>query len=252
MSPTYGVIGVGSIAGAIVAGLCVDDAPRIVLSPRNAETAAALADRFASVSVASDNQAVVDVADVVIVAVLPEQAEAVLTGLRLDDRHALVSVIAGVSLEDLAAWSGVARVARSVPLPAVARREGRTPVHPPLPEAVALYDRLGGAIAVDDATTYEALTAASGTVAAHFAFLGAIADWLVAKGLTEQDARAYVAATFLGAGESLRGTVDFAELIDEVATPGGLNEQFARHLREAGALRAVGPGLDAVLARLLA
>ena len=44
--------------------------------------------------------------------------------------------------------------------------------------------------------------------------------------------------------------MDFDELIAEVATPGGLNEQFARHLREAGALDAVEAGMDGVLARL--
>ena len=199
---------------------------------------------------AADNQAVGDAADVVLVAVLPDQAEAVLTALEFGERHTIVSLVAGVSIEDLVAWSGVARVARSVPLPAVARREGRTPVYPPLPEAVALYGRLGGAIAVDDVATYEALTAASATVAAHFSYLGAITDWLVAKGLSAADARDYVAVTFIGASESLQAGTAFDELIAEVATPGGLNEQFARHLRDAGAVTAVGTGLDAVFARL--
>ena len=35
----YGILGVGEIGAAIVTGLCqgADDAPRILLSPRNAE-----------------------------------------------------------------------------------------------------------------------------------------------------------------------------------------------------------------------
>lgn len=243
----YGVVGVGSIAAAVVTGLCRDDAPQVLLSPRNAETAAGLAARLDTVSVAPDNQAVVDGSDVVIVAVLPGQVESVLTDLTFDERHVVISVVAGVGLDDLRAWTGTT-VARSVPLPAVARREGRTPVHPPVDQAMALFDLLGGAIGVDDATTYEALTASSATVAAHFAFLGAITDWLVSHGLSEADARSYVAATFVGASESLRGEVDFDRLIAEVATPGGLNEQFA------GALDLppqVATALDRVLARLL-
>lgn len=247
----YGVIGVGSIAAAIVTGLCADDPPPVLLSPRNAETAAGLAARFGTVTIAADNQAVVDGSDVVLVAVLPGQVEAVLADLAFEERHVVISVVAGVDLDDLRSWvAPAARVARSVPLPAVAGRDGRTPVYPPLPEAIALFDVLGGAIGVDDAATYEALTASSATVAAHFQFLGAIADWLVSKGLSEADARSYVAATFVGASESLRGEVDFGELITEVATPGGLNELFARHLREAGSVAAVGSGLDAVFARL--
>ncbi|WP_243057548.1 NAD(P)-binding domain-containing protein [Nocardioides sp. SR21] len=242
---TYGVLGVGSIAAAIVNGLCVQDAPDVLLSPRSAGTAHALAARYATVTVAADNQAVLDGSDVVIVAVLPGQAEAVLTALDFADRHVVISVVAGVGLEDLRSWTGTT-VARAVPLPAVAGRDGRTPVYPPAPEAVALFDLLGGAIAVDDAATYEALTASSATVAAHFAYLGAIADWLVSKGLSPEDARGYVGATFVGASESLRGTPDFGELITEVATPGGLNEQFARDL---GA-PPVAAALDGVLARL--
>lgn len=254
--PTYGVIGVGSIAAAIVVGLCdgVEDAPDVLLSPRSADTAADLAARFGSVVVAADNQAVVDGADVVIVAVLPQQVEPVLADLTFGERHVVVSVVAGVDLDRLQAWVAPAsRVARSVPLPAVAGRDGVTPVYPPLCEAVALFERLGRALPVEDLASYEALTVSSATVAAHFAFLGAIADWLVERGLDPAAARGYVAATYVGATESLRGDdLDFDELIAEVATPGGLNEQFARHLRRAGAVDAVGSGMDEVLARLLA
>ena len=59
---TYGVLGVGAIGTAIVTGLCesVNDAPRVLLSPRNAGIAAGLAQRFATVEVMADNQAVVD------------------------------------------------------------------------------------------------------------------------------------------------------------------------------------------------
>jgi pyrroline-5-carboxylate reductase len=254
-TPTYGVLGVGSIAVAVVVGLCegVEQPPTVLLSPRNAAKSADLAGRFGSVTVAADNQAVVDGADVVLVAVPPAQIGAVLSDLDFADRHAVVSVVAGVSLDDLRPWVAPAtRVARSVPLPAVARREGVTPVFPPLPEAVTLFDGLGGAIAVEDAATYEALTVSSATVAAHFAFLVAIADWLVGHGISEADARSYVAATYVGATEALRAEpVDFGALITEVATPGGLNEHFARRLREAGALEAVASGMDEVLARLL-
>ena len=77
---TDGVLGVGALGAAIVTGLCedVDDAPEVLLSPRNAEIAAGLAQRFPTVEVAADNQAVVDGAAVVIVCVRPQVAETVL------------------------------------------------------------------------------------------------------------------------------------------------------------------------------
>ena len=79
---SYGVLGVGSIATAIVTGLCdgVVEPPEILLSPRNAERAAELAARFPSVRVAMDNQQVVDDSDVVVVCLLPTHAAEVLAG----------------------------------------------------------------------------------------------------------------------------------------------------------------------------
>ena len=80
---SYGVLGVGSIATAIVTGLCdgVVEPPEVVLSPRNAERAAELAARLPSVRVATDNQQVVDDSDVVVVCLLPIHAADVLAGL---------------------------------------------------------------------------------------------------------------------------------------------------------------------------
>ena len=80
----YGVLGVGEIAGAMVTGLCegVDDAPTVLLSPRNAERSAALAARYPSVAVAADNQAVVDGCATLVLSLRPQDARAILGELR--------------------------------------------------------------------------------------------------------------------------------------------------------------------------
>src|SRR5918995_6770601 len=95
---TYGVLGVGALGTAIVTGLCenVDDAPQMLLSPRNAETAGRLAERFASVDVAAENQALVDGAAVVIVCVRPQVAGTVLAELRFPADRVVISAMAGV------------------------------------------------------------------------------------------------------------------------------------------------------------
>ncbi len=252
---TYGVIGVGSIATAMVVGWCdgVAEAPEVVLSPRSAARSAELAGRFETVRVAADNQAVVDAADVVVVCLLPSAAEEVLTGLRFRAGQAVVSAVAGIDLARLgAAVAPAGEVARSVPLPAVATRESVTPVYPGGPAVDALFARLGGSLDVDDEVAFESIAAASATVAAYFGYLGAIAGWLGSRGIPEDGARRYVAATFAALGGEL-GTPDpdFAALADAHATPGGLNEQFARDLGESGVYDAVRDGLDAILARLV-
>ena len=251
---SYGFIGVGSIAAAMVNGLCggVTHPPEVVLSPRSAARSAELAARLPSVRVAADNQSVVDECDVVVVCLLPHDAAEVLRGLRFRPDQAVVSAVAALHLSQLAAAvSPATEVALITPLPAVATRSGATPVHPGIPAATDLLDRLGGSLVLDDELAYEAIGAASATVASYFRYLGTIADWLVDRGIPQAEARRYVADTFAAlSGELGQPEADFTALADAHATSGGLNEQLARDLTEAGVYDAVRVGLDAVLARI--
>jgi pyrroline-5-carboxylate reductase len=145
--PTYGILGVGAIATAIVRGLCdgVATPPQVVLSPRNAERAATLAASMPTVRIAADNQAVLDESDVVIVCLLPAHVPEVLAEIDFGADHAVVSAVAGVPLNHLARLVAPASdVSRSIPMPALAARATMTPVHPSTPAVTALFDRLGG------------------------------------------------------------------------------------------------------------
>jgi pyrroline-5-carboxylate reductase len=251
---TNGIVGVGAIATAIVTGLCeqVQDAPRIVLSPRNAERVADLAGRFASVRVARSNQQVLDEASVVLLCIRPQDARSILPGLKFSAQHAVVSAMAGIQLASLRELVAPARdIARVIPLPSVATREGATPVFPPTDAATALFDRLGTSIEVPHETAFEATSASTATIAAHFAYLNAICRWLIAQGVAETAARQQVAATFAGLASQLRGHVsDFAEAARDHATAGGTNEQFLGVLEQARVFDAVEDGLNRVLERL--
>jgi pyrroline-5-carboxylate reductase len=253
-TPTYGVLGVGAIARAIVTGLCVavDEPPTIVLSPRGAVVSAELSGRFATVSVAADNQAVVDGSEVVLVCL--RKADAALLGdLTWREDQVVVSAVAGVGMPELMTLvAPAARGCRSVPMPPVAERAGLTAVHPPLAEARQLFDRLGTTLEVADVDAYEALSATSATLSGFFDYLRTQTDWLETRGIPAADARRYVAATFAGALGSLRAgdAPDFAELATEYATPGGVNEQVARELRDAGAFDTLTGALDGALRRL--
>lgn len=251
---SYGVLGVGSIATAIVTGLCdgVAEPPEVVLSPRNAERAAELAARLPSVRVATDNQQVVDDSDVVVVCLLPTHAAEVLSGVEFRANHAVVSAIAGLPVAQLVGLVTPATdIARSIPLAAVATRGSVTPVYPATQAATGLYDRLGGSMEIADELAFESVAAASATVAAYFRYLGTIADWLSGRGIPTAAARRYVADTFAAlSGELDSPGADFAALAQAHTTPGGLNEQFAGDLDAAGTYDAVQVGLDAVLARI--
>lgn len=249
----YGVLGVGAIGAAIVTGLCenVDDAPQVLLSPRNAGIAAGLTQRFATVDVAADNQAVVDGATVVIVCVRPQVAATVLAELRFPADRVVISAMAGVPVTTLQRLVAPATdVARVIPLPSVARRDGITPVHPPNAAATALFDRLGETAELADVKAFEAFSASTATIAAHFAYLSTIAAWLESQEIPAPAATRYVASMFAGLAEATRSGERFEQLAREHATPGGINEQFLNELEQGGSFERVSLGLRRVLDRL--
>src|SRR3546814_20031081 len=103
--PRLGLIGTGTIAAAIVEGLALSGNEPILLSPRNADIAADLASRFSHVGVASDNQAVIDDSDLVLLAVRPQIAYAVLGPLRFRPDPRILRLLAPVSLARVREWT---------------------------------------------------------------------------------------------------------------------------------------------------
>lgn len=248
------MIGVGSLATAIVTGLCdgVDAPPTVLLSPRSADRAAELAARFPSVRVAADNQAVLDGSGTVLVCLRQAHGE-VVGDLTWRPDHVVVSAVAGLSLARLADLAApAAQVARVVPMPAVARRASATPVHPPLPPVVALFDGLGGTLPVEDGDQFDAIFTALGTVAPFFDYLGVLAGFLTDHGLRAAAAQRLVADTFAGVLAPLAELegADFAELAKEYAPPGGGNAQLNALLHEAGVFAATRRALETVHGRL--
>jgi pyrroline-5-carboxylate reductase len=252
----YGILGVGEIGAAIVTGLCEEtsDPPLVLLSPRNAERAAALAVRYPSVSVAPGNQSLADRCATVVLAVRPRDAAAVVGALRFRPDQAVISVMAGVSHAELAPLVSPARdIARAVPLPPVARRAGITPAHPGTAAARALFGRLGGVIDVADIRAFEAMSAATGTVAAHLRYLAVISDWLSDQGVPPAEAARYVRSVFSGLAADLDDdSAGLGELARAHATPGGLNERFRAGLETAGVFSTVRQSLQDSYQRLTA
>jgi pyrroline-5-carboxylate reductase len=250
-----GIVGVGAIGEAITTGLCEGQNTRtsIHLSPRSAARTSRLAARYSSVHVAGDNQAVVERAGVVLLCLRPQDAPAALSDLVFRARQTVISVMAGVPIDALRSLVGPAEViVRAIPLPAVARRSGLTAIHPPDELARAIFDPLGGVIAVDDERALNALSASTATIAAYLAYLDTISRWLTDRGIPRADATRYVAAVFGSLLEMLRDAQPsgFSTLADEYATAGGLNEQFLTALRRSGTFDTVDRALDDIARRL--
>jgi pyrroline-5-carboxylate reductase len=249
-----GFVGSGSIASAIVTGLrAAGNTDPIEMSPRNAEVAADLADRFENVQVAPTNQAVLDASDVVVLAVRPQIASIVLPELRFRHDQHVVSLIPTLSLDYLRSVTAPAAVVtRAVPLPSVARRQGPTAIYPPSEPIKAFFDSLGVAIELDNESEFDAFTTATAVIASYFTFAEVVTGWMTRHGAAAEKAQAFVSKMFRGLAETSPAGRSFAALAEEYQTRGGLNEQVLRSVTDQGMFAAFENALDAVLERLAA
>lgn len=146
-----GFVGCGTISAAVVKGMCqaLNGAVEIVVSPRNPQVAAALAKEFpARVTIATDNQAVLDASDVVCIGVTPQIYEEVLKSLSFRAEHIVISFMSTVKISSLVplvapATSSIflclryamfdtdivraAAVVRMIPMPPIAKCLGTIP-----------------------------------------------------------------------------------------------------------------------------
>lgn len=249
----YGFIGSGAITRAIVEGLSdgIPGAPIVLLSPRNAEVAANLAERFANVTVCSSNAAVVEQAGTVVVAVRPQDASAALPGLPFSPAQTVISVIAGLSVDNVARLAAPAtKIVRAIPLPAAARRVGIIPIYPFNEAAKALFERVGRVVTAPSEAAFDAYSAVTALIAGHLDYLDAVSRWMSGQGVPPGDARRYIAEMFRDLSAGFDGDVEFAEMASHHATPGGISEQVRDTLSTAGAHRIVLQALGDVLARI--
>ncbi|UVI35232.1 NAD(P)-binding domain-containing protein [Brevibacterium spongiae] len=239
---SIGFIGVGEIASAMVEGLARSEAGtaeqsasqvgdlQFFLSPRNADRAKNLAESIESATVCESNQDVVDRSDLIVLAVLPQQAADVLDELSVRSEKTLVCAVAGVStdvLNDHLPHSPT--TVRIIPLPAVRERKGVTAMYPANDTVEALLGHLGGSVTAADETMFSTLSAVTATMSTHFAFLQTITAWLVDRGWDQADADHFIRGQFVGLGTTLAETTDpINDLVAAHETPGGLNEMVNR------------------------
>ena len=251
---TVGILGVGRLAEFLVAGLCRnEDGPQILLSHRNAARAGRLAEAY-GLTIAGDNGELVAASDLVLLATRPDQAEAAVAGLPWRSDRLLVSLCAGVPLAALAPHCRAATLARAMPISAAMIGESPTCLYPDLAPARALFSRLGPVIALPDEAAFETASVLGAYYGWVHALIGTVADWTTAAGVDAATARDLTAHLTRAAADMVRHQPDltFAEIIAELATPGGITALGLGILGDRAALEAWQAACEAVLARFRA
>jgi len=250
-----GFIGTGTITSCVISGLLGTESPvnSIVVSPRNADRAAYLAKKFPKVSVAANNQSVINQSDILCIAVRPQVAEELLSELEFKENSTVVSFLSTYSLIDIRARVAPAnRVFRMLPLPPVERGEGPVVIYPPALELQAVFKGIGELVQVESEDSLNKLLAVTAIMAPYFGFLNSVSQWLKDHDLPAQQADTFTGTLFHALSVtalSVEGK-GFSDLTVEHATPGGLNEQLLRELAGNNWLNLPTSGLDLILNRL--
>lgn len=231
-----GVIGLGTMAEAMVAGLCAAGRiePSRVLASRRDPARLATQAAALGIRAAKSNAEVAAGCSVLLVATKPAQVAPVLAAIAASLRaRVVVSVAAGVSTATMEAQlaEGVP-VVRAMPnTPMLVGRGmsiycgGRAADTAALATARAILEGAGRAVEIPEALM-DAATAVSGSGPAYFFYLTeCLADAGVALGLDRDVAVALAAETFVGAAQLLaaRGE-DPAKLRADVTSPGGVTQ----------------------------
>lgn len=246
---TIGIIGVGHLAAAILAGLRGSGlAPaEVLLAPRGQGPALAQAHGH---GLARSNADLVRACDIVLLAVRPKDAAEAIRGLPWRAGQVLLSACAGVPLAALSA-AAPARTARIMPITAAEIGRSPTVLFPDLAAAKPLLARIGPVIAVPSEADFETATVSAAVYGWVQALVQRTAQWSAAQGLPPDAARALVAHTFAAAGQLIaEKPAPMADLLLALITPGGITERGLDVLRAQGVPEAWDAACDAVLARL--
>ena len=237
-SPRIGFVGGGNMARALIGGLIGRGTVASQLSVGEPAPAAreSLARDF-KVRVSADNRAAIEGCDLVIVAVKPQEAGAVLKALAPQlqgARTVLVSVAAGIQIASVSAWVGAAvPVIRTMPnrpaligagvtgmfaAPGVTMEQRRL--------AEQTLQAAGQTVWVARESDLDIVTALSGSGPAYFFLLAELMmQAAVAQGLAPEAARQLAVGTLQGAGALARlSDGDLARLRTEVTSKGGTTE----------------------------
>ena len=233
-----GFIGTGKITSSVVTGICRSKISfkKIILSPRNRNVARKLKRQFKKVSIAKNNQEIVNSCNWVFLAVTPPVGEKIIKHLKFRSSQTIVSFISTMTLPQLKKAIKVkAKIVRAIPLPPISLRKGPVPIFPPNKKVRNFFNKLGTTVEIGNEKLSKNFWATSGMYASFYELLSTMSNWLVKRGIKRDKAQKYITSLFVALSEDAvaNSKKDLKYLVKESQTPKGLNEQGVKELRKA-------------------
>ena len=250
-----GFIGTGKITSSVVTGLSKSKISynKILLSPRNRNIAQTLKKKFKKITIAKNNQEIVNSCNWIFLAVTPSVANTIIKNLKFKSNQTIISFISTMTLLQLKKAIKVnAKVFRAIPLPPISLRKGPVPVFPPNKKIKSFFDNLGTTVEIKNEKLSKNFWSTSGMMAPFYELLSTMSNWLVKRGVKREKAQKYITSLFVALSEDavVNYKKDLKYLVKESQTPKGLNEQGVKELRKAGFYRSTEKTLNSILKRL--
>jgi pyrroline-5-carboxylate reductase len=253
------ILGTGKIGESLLAGLRSSDWADIVATSRREERAAELRERH-GVETTTSNADAIRGADVVVLAVKPQDIEALLgeVGHLLTGEQTVVSIAAAIPTARIERHlASDVPVVRAMPnTPATVHEgiagmcAGRNAGREHLDRAGTVLRAVGDVVEVPE-EQMDAITAVSGSGPAYYALLAeAMIEAGILLGLSREISTRLVVQTMLGTAKLLRDEhVHPVELRESVTSPGGTTIRAIRELEQAGVRAAFLNAINAAMER---
>jgi pyrroline-5-carboxylate reductase len=262
-SSLVGFIGAGNMARSLAGGLVNNgwDRARLLLADPDAGQRQGV-EQALGLRTTADNAEVAASADVLVLAVKPQVLGAVARGLAgavQTKRPLVVSIAAGVRIDDLARWlGGAVPIVRAMPNTAALIGSGASGMFanelvttPMRDQAEAILRAVGVAVWVENESLIDTVTALSGSGPAYFfLMMEALEQAAIREGLDPKTARLLTLETAFGAAKmALEGSEEPALLRRRVTSPGGTTEQAVKVLEDGGIRRLFHDAVQAAIRR---
>jgi pyrroline-5-carboxylate reductase len=250
-----GFIGTGKIASAVITGIFKSNIAnkKIIISPRNKDTAKELKKKFKSIKIAKNNQEIVDLCDWIFLAITPTVGKKIIKELKFNANQIIISFVSTITLNQLKKAVKVkAKIIRAIPLPPIALKKGPVPICPPNKKVKEFFDKIGTAIEIKNEVSSINFWTTSAMMAPFYELLRVMTNWLVKKGVKRNNAQKYITSLFLALSEDavVNSGKDLKYLVKESQTPKGLNEQGVKELTKIGFYKKLEKTLNSIHKRL--
>ncbi|MSQ80694.1 MAG: pyrroline-5-carboxylate reductase [Candidatus Methylopumilus sp.] len=234
-------LGGGNMARAMISGLLNKNySPTLIrVIELDHEKRISIENDFKILVQAEFKQIVID--EIIVLAVKPQQAEALLKSISNQiSKQLILSIAAGIQIQSIEKWiNGYTNIVRSMPnmcaqiqlgITALFTKENLTAKNKDAVEVIA--QAIGEFIWLDNESKMDAVTAVSGSGPAYvFYFLNAFIESAMELGLSRKEAEKLCSKTFLGASYLAKNQLDnLQNLISSIASKGGTTEEALKQL----------------------